>query len=120
MSHADAESTARAVQSGVESFISSKYVVTRAERCQKIVTENSAEKLTTCTKMLRKQRWLQRISCSKIKDIQFPQCKICNNFKAKKQSSQKTETCEYKIDTGSDSNPVPIRMSNEFSKHKHH
>ena len=30
--------------------------------------------------------------------------------KLKTKSNQKTETCQYKIDTGSDGNLIPIRM----------
>ena len=46
----------------------------------------------------------------KIKDYQFPQHKINNNCKAKKNGNYKMKMSENKIDTGSHDNLMPIKM----------
>ena len=58
MNHRYVQHMARTVQGVAESILPNEYAGARAEKCQKITTENSTEQFTTHTNMVRKKKWL--------------------------------------------------------------
>ena len=111
MSQEDVQHMARTAPDTVEQIMLSRCAQIWAEEWQDMVSERSIEKAMTHDKMLRKQEVLtEKCDQARSKVFNFHCIWSIIIAKLKTKTSQRTELCKYKIDTGSVGNLLSIRM----------